>query len=55
MKNCDAFCQCHNEVGNLLSYALLELKQLSGKRERFLFYQISDKPSSKTQVLNNVW
>ena len=39
MTICDAFCQYHGKVANLLTYALLELKELSGKREKFLFYQ----------------
>ena len=44
---CDAFCQCHDKVANVLTNALLELKELSGKREKFLFYQKSEKPIQK--------
>ena len=51
--NCVAFCQSHDKVPNVLSYSLLELKSLCGKKDKFLFDQISDKPSSKTQVLIN--
>ena len=53
--NCVAFCLSHEKVANLLSYTLLELKELSGKKEKFLFYQISDKASSETQLLINDW
>ena len=42
-----AFCLSHEKVANLLSYTLLELKELSGKKEKFLFYQISYKPTLK--------
>ena len=51
----DAFCQCHDKVDNVLCYDLLEFKELSGKKEKFLFYQISDKPSSKKLVFINHW
>ena len=42
---CDVFCECHDIVANSLTYTLLELKQLTGKKEKSLFYQISDKPT----------
>ena len=51
--NCHAFCQCHDKVANVLTYVLLEVKYLSGKKEKFLFYQISDKPTSKNLFLKN--
>ena len=50
---CDAFCQCQDKVANVLTYALLELKYISGKMEKSLFYQISDKPTSKNLLLMN--
>ena len=50
MINRDAFCQCHDKVETLLTYAFLELKELSGKKEKLLFDQISDKPSSKKAI-----
>ena len=53
--NCVAFCLSHEKVANLLSYTLLELKELSGKKEKFLFYQIPDKASSETQLLIYDW
>ena len=42
---CDAFGQYQDKVESLLTYALLEHIELSGKKDNFLFYQIYDKPS----------
>ena len=53
MISCHAFCQCHDKVPNLLTYVLLEFKYLSGKKEKFLFDQISDKPTAKKLFLIN--
>ena len=48
-----AFCQSHDKVPNVLSYSLLELKSLCGKKDKFLFDQISDKPTSESLLLIN--
>ena len=37
------------------AYALLELKYLSGKKDKSLFYQISDQPTSKNLLLLKHW
>ena len=42
-------------MANVLTYALLELKYISGKMEKSLFYQISDQPTSKSLLLINLW
>ena len=51
MRICDGFSQCHDKVANILNYALVEFKWLSGKKEKSLFYQISDKPTLKSILL----
>ena len=48
---CAAFSQSHDQVANVLTYALLELKELSRKEGKSLFYQISDKPTLKSILL----
>ena len=46
MRISDAFSSCHDQLAKLLTYALLEFKWFSGKKEKFLFYQISDQATS---------
>ena len=41
------FCNCIDKGANSLTSALLELEQLTLKSEKYLFYQISDKPTPK--------
>ena len=49
-----AFCQGHDKVANLLTYASLELKWLTIKKETYFLYKIPDKPTSNRTTLVRV-
>ena len=49
--NFHAFCECHEKGGKLLTSALLDLKLLILKKEKYIFCEISDQPTPKRVTL----